>query len=99
MRFAAGVFRVLVAHPCRSQLPVPLGLNLPTPEIRATRKLASATTSGLRFGDNFLFADDTEVDRGNHLKTLVFIEDLQDYARLQLLADWNLAAQFVGEVH
>jgi hypothetical protein len=32
------VFRVFVAHPCRSQLPIPLGLNFPTPEIRANRK-------------------------------------------------------------
>ena len=29
--------------------------------IRANRKLASATTSALRFGDNFLFADKPEI--------------------------------------
>jgi hypothetical protein len=47
------------------------------PVSRAIRKLASATTSGLRFGDNFLFADKPYFIRPNHLKMLVFVEDLQ----------------------
>ena len=51
MRFAAGVFRVFVAHPWRSQLPIPPGKNLPTPEKRAIRRLsptwAETADSGL----------------------------------------------------
>jgi hypothetical protein len=48
--------------------------------------------------DYLRFADDTHSIRPNHLKRLVFIEDLQGLARLQLLADRDLASQFVEEV-